>query len=355
MKRHRLLSIILSLALIISLSACGNNPESQSSSTNSGSPDKTYSLRLASIYTSEAPIAMATTWFVERVAELTNGAVEITPYFNSGLGDYSAVCGELMAGSIDMAWESMSQSYDDRLYLASTSYMFKNWDEIEYAFNLDSWFCQTIAQIHDEMGIEIIGNAPGGFYGIGGTNLGNLDTLFDPSIPQGVLCRTPSNTISVKCVEALGFNNTVIPYSDLYTSLQTGVCDCWYGGSYDLNYDSFRDVIKYYADFRYSCEYVPLSISKATMDKLPPEYQDAIRQAAKEASAVAFTNVKDSQEDYIKKMEDYGITILTPTDEQVDAISETVRAAVFPEVENLIGADLMSQLKAFLDEVQADA
>ncbi|MCI9330803.1 MAG: TRAP transporter substrate-binding protein DctP [Oscillibacter sp.] len=356
MKKNCLPALLAALAMLLTLAACGGPSDSPSNSGGASSADsgKTYNLRMSIMYTAGTPGFDYCNWFADRVAQLTDNHVTVQVFPGSQLGDYTATFGELITGSLDLTWESVAIEYNPKLNLVGAPYVVANWEEVQYAFNTESWLGEFVNSVMAEQNVRQIGVAPGGFYGIGGKNVGNLDTLFDLDTPQNVLCRVPAATSAIKTMEALNFTPTTINYSDLYSALQTGVADCWYGGSVDLNYDNFRDVISYYVAYNYLNEYYPLCISEQTMAKLPAEYQDAIVQAGKEATENAYTTMYESYYDYFDKLTDYGITVIEPSDQELSTMAARVSEKVWVDLEELAGADNINALREFTEQMHTD-
>lgn len=354
MKKNRLFALLVAVVMMFTLVACGNDSSSNGGNTAVENNGQTYNLRMSTMFTAGTPGYEYCNWFADRVSELTDGKVTVQVFPGSQLGDYTATFGELIAGSLDITWESVAIEYNPKLNLVGAPYVVSNWDEVKYAFNTESWLGEFVNDVMQESNVRQIGVAPGGFYGIGGKNVGDLDTLFDLDVAQGVQCRVPPATSAIKTMEALNFTPTTINYSDLYSALQTGVADCWYGGSVDLNYDNFRDVISYYVAYNYLNEYYPLCISEQTMAKLPAEYQEAIIQAGKDATENAYQTVYDSYYEYFDKLRDYGITVIEPTDAELTAMADRVSGQVWGELEDLAGADNMDALREFVTQMRAD-
>ena len=360
MKKKCLIASLLVSALCLSLSSCGDpsaavpgTPPPGGAPSASGGAE-VYHLRMSTLHTSGTPGFEYCNWFIDRVAELTDGNVSIELFPGSQLGDYTATYGELIAGSLDLSWESVAAEYDIRLQIMGAPYVVTNWDEVKYAYTTDSWLGQYMGAIHESQGVKELGIAPGGFYGVGGKDVGALDTLFDTSVPQRVLCRVPPQSVSVATMEALNFTPTTINYSDLYSALQTGVANCWYGGSVDLNYDNFRDVITYYVAYNYTNEWFPLLMSQASLDKLPQEYQDAIVQAGQEATSAAYDIVYENYYGYFDKLKEAGITIIEPTEAEMAEMSEDVRDVVWAQLEGEIGSEDIQGLRDFVEQMHAD-
>lgn len=87
----------------------------------------------------------------------------------------------------------------------------------------------------------------------------------------------------VALLEAMGANATPMPFGEVYTALKTGLVD-----GAENNYPSFEssrhfEVAKYFSLTEHSMAPEMLLFSKRVWDKLTPEEQVALRQAAKES------------------------------------------------------------------------
>ena len=122
----------------------------------------------------------------------------------------------------------------------------------EYIVNPDSYFFQTVLEHQRNLNIETLGIYLAGAQGVGAAKV--IDNLMDPNAAKPYLIRCPSTDGYLWTAEGFGFNSVTINYSELYSSLQTGVCDGWLGGGAYVNYLSFRDVLKYFGDARCSFE-----------------------------------------------------------------------------------------------------
>jgi len=348
-KRKLILVLTLAVSLMLTLAACGGE-----GGPVEFDPEKTYTLRMATMASQGTPLYNSCVWFVDRVSELTDGNVQITLFPSSQLGDYTAVMGEIILGSIDISWQSIATEYDARFAVEGIPYFASNWDEVQYAYSKGSWICNLYGTIAGDLGMVHVGGSPSLFLSVAGKNLGNLNDIFNPDVKKDVLLRIAPFPVNEWIFDYLNYNVTVIPYADLYSALQTGLADCWYGGGVELNYDDFRDIIKYYAAFDIAQAYSPLFISGKTMNNLPVEYQDALMQAGWEATDQAFKFHMDSEDEYYKKLEAYGIEIIKPTKKQMDVIAAGMREEVWPRLASLIGDELLDGLYEFAEQMKAD-
>lgn len=352
----RFVALFLALIMCFALVGCGskaNTAPASSSDTASTQTAEPTVLRLALVNTPGTPIYEATEWFANRVSELSEGQLIIELYGGGQLGDYIATFSEMVNGTIDMCWDSVVCEYDRSLELMAAPYLVSNWAQVKAAYNTDSWLGKYCAERYLKLGVRVLGYTPGGFFGVAGNSVGNVDTLFDLDVKQDALCRVPPMDISIKTMEALNFNTTTINYSDLYTALQTGVADCWMGGSVSTNYENFRDVIKYYVAYNYMNEIYPLSISEQIWQTLSPEFQEILVQAGKEATDNAYEIQYNCYYDYFDKLKEAGITVIEPSDEEVNAIADRVREYTWPALKSVCGAEVLDELYAFAEDMKA--
>lgn len=100
---------------------------------------------------------------------------------------------------------------------------------------------------------------------------------------KGLKLRTPQSQLVIDMVEALGAVPTPMAFGEVYSSLQTGVIDGaennWV--SYDQN--SHYEVAKYLTLDAHTAPPEILICSKIVFDKLTPEDQELMRQAARDS------------------------------------------------------------------------
>ena len=100
---------------------------------------------------------------------------------------------------------------------------------------------------------------------------------------KGLKVRVQQSDLWVSMLEAMGANATPMPMGEVYTGLKTGLID-----AAENNYPTYEsarafEVAKYYSKTEHSMAPEILLFSKRTFDKLSPEEQRWVRQAAKES------------------------------------------------------------------------
>jgi TRAP-type C4-dicarboxylate transport system substrate-binding protein len=96
----KVLVILLSLVMIFTFAACGGDSGSGDGGDAAG---ETYELRLATHYNTEHAGYAAIEKAVAAIEEQTGGAVKISVYPSSQLGDYTVTYQDLGSGAVDLA------------------------------------------------------------------------------------------------------------------------------------------------------------------------------------------------------------------------------------------------------------
>ena len=361
MKRTKIKKIVvlaLSVAIVAMFTACGGSSSggsaassgSASASAASGSASaaadgQTYELRLATMYPAEHEMTVSVQAACDKIEEETGGAVKIQIYPSDQLGDYTAVYEEIMKGTIDMGVETIVTTYDPTLEMLTIPYLASSYQEAKDVFcNPDSYFYQTVKEHQEALGVETLGIYISGSMGIGASK--HLDNVMDPNTAKSDLIRCPSMDSYLWTAEGFGFKTVTVPYSELYTALQTGVCDGWVGGGAYVNYISFRDVLKYFADARYLYEQVVCTINKDLFDGMPAEYQEIIQNAITESTYSFTDQMEDLDTQAMKDMSDMGIEIYSPTEEEYDTMKTYFKENVWPKYENTLDKAVYDSLLA---------
>jgi len=213
---------------------------------------------------------------------------------------------------------------------------------MEAAFGPESYFFQEYSKIHGELGVKLLGVYVEGLIGLGFTDMPK--NYADASAKKDELVRSPAIEVYNFVTEDMGYSATTIPYSDLYSALQTGVTDGWIGGTPQLNYTDFKDVIKYYVPYNVFAENIGFFMSQEVYDGVPAEYQTMIEDAFMKEAINSYSVAEELDKEAIKGMEEYGIEIINLTDEEMEAYVKLVKEKTWPKLAKNIGEDTMNNL-----------
>lgn len=303
--------------------------------------------RLATHYNTQHPGYTALQRIVKDIGERTDGAVEIRVYPSSQLGDYTVTYEDLMRGAVDMALIPIPSEYNPKLEMNFIPYLASNYEELDKAFGPESYFYKNYGSVHDELGVKLLGIYVEGLIGIVFTKL--PDGYSDVNASKASRVRAPAIEVYNMVVEDMGFAATTIPYADLYSSLQTGVCDGAIGLTPQLAYTDFRDVITHYVTYNVFVENIGFFISKKSFEKLPAEHKLVVEDAFMKEAFNSYKVAGALDSEALKNLEEYGVKVVNLTDDEMKAYVSKVKEKTWPRLSKNIGEET---LKALIDAMK---
>lgn len=329
-KRHNLLALGLAAAMI--LTACGGNTPGNSASGGSGAGgnegsanagdgggedsgakgdknSKPVSLKLAHTQSTDHPVHKSLEKFAELVKEKTDGQVTVEIFANGVLGDERKYIESLQTGLLDMAKVSIdSMENFEKLYSVFTiPYAFEGMDHGRKFMNsekMEDFYTSTIDTL-DIRGLT--------WYNSGGRNYYARDkAILSPDDMKGMVMRVQSSQIQIKTIETLGGSATPVDWGELYTALQQGVVDGADNGIVAFADNNLCEVVKHFSFTEHILSPDILLIKNSVYEKLTPEQQAAVKEAAKESTAFHDEIWGAAEQAAIEKSEAAGVTIYRP-------------------------------------------
>ena len=224
----KLLATVLTIALVLSLSACGGSsnpasPTAPGAESGSAAPETSdftpVTWRFANQHAPDQPGCILDQRICDEIKEATQGRVTVELYANNALGDYTSVFDELMLGTIEMAHITPVESYDSRVSAAMIPYLGTTYEELLKAYARDGYLFGQVKEALGAIGIELMGICPEGYNGIG-----TMSELQNPTVPgaeKGLVIRTPMLDIFALSGIDLGFRVSSMPYADTYTAMRS--------------------------------------------------------------------------------------------------------------------------------------
>ena len=305
-------------------------------------------LNFAGHYPEEHPSTKLLYKAAAEVEKSTQGRVKIKIFPGDQLGDYTLLFQDIMRGSVDMGQVNLPSEYDIRLEAYSIPYIVKGYSDIPKVFAYDSNFCQLTKKILAEKNIEFFGFNVIGLIGLGSKN--EPKSPFDPSQDKDLLIRVPPLKVYQLTAKSINYRTTTINWADIYSAMQTGVCEGWIGGTPDVNYLTFKDVQDYYVAYNNFVECNAFLMGKDVYKRLGadgPIVRDIFRKTATDSFQVA-----ESQDNYyMKKMEEAGLKVIRPTDAQAQALSDHIHRTIWPKLHKMYGKEIFDSVLKDLGEI----
>jgi tripartite ATP-independent transporter DctP family solute receptor len=273
------------------------------------------------------------------VSERTNGRIKIQVMNNSVLGNEKDTIEQTRFGVIDMNRVNAApfNNLVPETMVLGLPFLFRDTEHMHHV--VDGPIGDEILaafEPHGLIGLAFYDSGARSFY----TTKKPIRSLADL---KGLKIRVQQSDLWIAMMEAFGANPTPMPMGEVYSSLETGVVD---GAENNWpSYESARhyEVAKNYSLTQHSLTPEILVISKISWDKLSPEDQKILRQAAK---------------DSVGKMRELWVAREKASEEKVRAAGNTIikvnteefRAAMKPVYDRFVTDPKM---KALLEQVQA--
>lgn len=275
------------------------------------------------------------------VKEKTGAKIVVDGFPGEQLGPYRDMFDNVVRGTQESGLLPLSPEFDKRLQAGYTIYLAQSWEEGRKVYSPDGWMFKLLEPVFLELGVK-----PLGFYFMGMDGFGS--TKGPVVMPEDI------KTLNIKVrtwnpadrlfFQEMGGQTVDIAFSELFTSLQTGVADAQDNAPL-ITYTYLRDVTKFYTDTNHLFEPLVLMVNLDLWKKQSPENQKAIQEAANEALAWGNAKAEQTAEEYLKKMQDEGIVVTRLNPEQRAAWYK-YGVSSWEKFEDVIGKETMDLIRS---------
>ncbi len=355
--KKRFLATFLAAIMAVSLAACGGNSSSGSSQQPSSSKTSESSESSSSVTTEKITFKVShprpegsdndnyTKQFLSEVQEaLGSDRFDYEIYPNSELGDYTVVQEAMSMGDINMCMQSVSTNVDQSLTLATAPYLVENWEQAQMMYNTtDGLVSLYIGEALEKQNIKLIAMIPKYFNAIATSKEpNNIHDLFGE---KGLKMRVPTMKSYELVGQTLGYQTTPMNWSDLFTSMQTGIVDGCFGGGPEAFYTGIKEVMSCLILYKNAFEPHWLMMNLDDWNKFTPEEQSKITEIAQNLEAEVFKTAQAADEAMIQSFRDEGFTVIDFTDEEISEIAKKVRSEVWPQLEDVFDKEAFAAIK----------
>ena len=235
--------------------------------------------RSSDIHPDDYPTVQAVKFMGERLKALSGGKHTIRVYPNGALGGEKETIEQAKIGALAMVRVNVGAMNNvcGETIVPTMPFLFRSVEHMHKV--LDGSVGEEILKACEKQGFIGLG-----FYDSGARS------MFTAKKPvksfadmKGMKVRVQESDLWVSMLEAMGANATPMPMGEVYTGLKTGLID-----AAENNYPTYEssrsfEVAKYFTKTEHSMAPEILLFSKRTFDKLSPDEQGWIRQAAKES------------------------------------------------------------------------
>ncbi|MGY4748404.1 TRAP transporter substrate-binding protein [Pannonibacter sp. Q-1] len=274
--------------------------------------------------------------FGEELKALTDGRIEVEVYPNESLGKEVDLINGMQLGTADMTITGESlQNWAPMAALLAVPYAYKSLEHMDEVAS---------GKTGEDIKAEIVARAqirPIAYFARGPRNLTANREIKSPDDLKGLRLRVPNVPLFVDTWKTLGAQPTPMAFSEVFTSLQSGVIDAQENPLALIKSANFAEVQKFVNKTEHVRSWIYLTISEMTWSQLSAEDQAAVLEAAKRAQAYERELFLADEENLVKELQAAGMTFV-----EVDAaaFAEKARPAVLanvkPEIRPIV-EDLM--------------
>ena len=286
--------------------------------------------------------------FCKRVKELSDGRMDIKFYTGDLLGDYIFCTEQVAIGALDFNLSVAPTILDPRLNMASLGYVGFDREAARKAFGPGGWAVETCSDIAEGINWKLLGLPPEGFNSF-------VSSIEFTPVPEevkakGIKTRVMPMETEKLMAEAFGFSPMVIPWSEVYMALLTGIVDVASGQiPHIINFTELTDALQpqpYYYNYKYTFGYLWLICNLDLWGSISAQDQQILLDAAGEVTESMWSGLEKQENDFREGAPGAGWVIFDLTPEQFAANVKTLRDTQWPYMEEVIGKRLMDTIKA---------
>ncbi|HML31917.1 MULTISPECIES: TRAP transporter substrate-binding protein [Sporomusa] len=310
----RLSLVLLLVFSLVAMAGCGGT----GTKSDTASGKKPITLKLGHIQSESDLWHKGAQKFAELVAKKTNGEVTVQIFPNSTIGNDRDMTEGLQMGSVDFALVAgVLGNFEPSLQIMEMPYLFKNEEHLRKV-------------IYGPIGDDLLGkllsssNIRGlSFWERGPRQLTTNKPVNSLEDIKGIKIRVPEIPPMVTAWKAMGANPTPMAWGEVYTALQQNVIEAQENPVPYIHAGKIYEVQKYIAMTNHKYEYVVMAMSNKTWEKLTPDQQKAISEAAKEATQYENKLVADKTNDLFNDLQAKGMKVTKPDTAEWAKIAQT--------------------------------
>ena len=301
-------------------------------STGASAADAEVTLQIGFENSISEPIGQALEKWQQLVDEKGDGSLKLELYPDSQLGSKNELIDGMTLGEpyITLADGAFYADYGVPDFgIVFGPFLFDNWDQCWTLIESD-WYKDMCTQLEGK-GLKIVTS---------NWKYGERHTLTTKPVNTvddlaGMKIRVPGNQIQSIGFDVLGATSTGMDLGDVYQALQTGTIDGAENPLATLYGRKLHEVAKYLILDGHVLNFTTWVMSADLFNSLTPEQQELLVSTGEEAGLYNNDLVDESNDEYLQKMKDEGVTVVEPTEEVLDGFRE--KAAAFYEKGDTFG------------------
>jgi TRAP-type transport system periplasmic protein len=300
--------------------------------------------------TADHPQGQAVAKFGELVSQKSDGKIKVKLFAGGLLGNDVSMVSSLQGGTQEMTIPDTSTLVGiaglKEFGLINLPFALNSSEEADAL--LDGPWGQKLMAKLPEKGLVGLGFWENGFRQIS-NNRHPINKAEDIS---GLKLRVIQNPLFIDTFKALGANALPMPFPEVYTALETGTVDGQENPLATLIASKFYEVQKHTVISNHIYSVWAFLISKKFWDKLSPDEQKILTEAANEATAFERKTIRDFDATALEEIKAKGVQVTTLSDEETAKLREITKP-VSAKYTQEFGEAGANEMMAELEKIRA--
>lgn len=274
-----------------------------------------FTITLGHSVAATAPVNLGSLRFKELVEERSDGRITVEVFPAEQIGSEPELMEGLSLGNVQIALVATAVAADvcPELGIFALPYIIEgdtDRDQYESLRNLaaSDWNQETIAACAEETGNLVVDNS----WWYGNRNLTSNVAVNTPADLQGLIIRTPPADLHTLAIRAFGAEPLPMPFSEVYSALDTGVIDGQENPISTIYQNAFFEVQDNISLTKHMTQNQALVMNADFFNGMSAEDQELVRTAIDEAGQYQSDLQLTTNEEELEELRTEGMNVVEP-------------------------------------------
>ncbi len=260
--------------------------------------DDHYLFRYGHSQPAQAPRSQSMVFFENELEARTDGKIQVENYFSATLGSEREMMDMVATGALQGTRGGLFADANPKFVIFMLPFLVSDWDQATRLLNSD--LTKRINEGARLRGFHIPATGISQGFRAHTNNVRPINTAGDLA---GLKMRVPPQEIYVLTAQALGSSPQEMPVSEVYSALKTGVLDGQDNPPSNIWDYKFFEVQKFMTITNYATGPDPFIVDLNWYERLPTDLKKIFDEVAIEAIAFSDKLNRESEQDYISRLE----------------------------------------------------
>lgn len=285
------------------------------------------------------------------IEKATEGRVKVKVFPAGQLGNSEMAIERTSIGAIDIMLGYPNSELSNALDIYALPGLATDYNQIAKVYGRGTPFAKHLDKLFAEQDLHVLAAYTMPFCGLWFSKMPKEDPK-NPNIKHSEKIRVPGINCFRFPGESFGYNITALPFTEVFTALQTGVIDGVYGPSAESAYVSLRDVVKVYVPVDLQPDTFFVLVNQKAFEKLSEKDREAVSAVGLKLEKDGFANGPKKAAMWDKRITDYGINMLTLSPAEKEAFKKKAIDYSWPKLKESIGPTYDDGIAAWKKSLQ---